>query len=193
MEYLYHGSAVGGIGKLRAGSPLHGAKRRVLYLTDSIPYALFYIWDPKRTGFQYKHITAWLEAGQANYEEQFPGQLQAFYQGASGWLYRVEKASEMEEVKGREGLFAAQEEAPAAGAEFIPDVYEALLSHEAGGLVKIWRFEERPPEKQEELTRRIAQCLVQNDFFQGQEEAGFYRRFFPEAWELAQRQGRGPS
>lgn len=192
MEYLYHGSAVGGITKLRANSVLHGTQRRVLYLTDSIPYALFYIWDPRRTGFQYKHITAWLEAGQANYEEQFPGQLQAFYQGASGWLYRVEKTPEMEEVKGREGLFCASEETPTA-AEPIPDVYEALLSYEAVGQVKIWHFAQRPPEKQEELTQRIAQCLAQNAFYQGREEAGFYRRFFPEAWERAERMGKAPS
>lgn len=192
VEYLYHGSAVGGIQSLRAGSILHGTGERVLYLTDSAPYALFYIWDENRTGFSYKHITAWLKDGLAQYEEQFPGQLEAFYRGASGWLYRVERTREIQLVEGREGLFCALGDTAVAEAAFVPDVYEALLAHEAKGRAKLWRFEERPPEKREELMERAAQWIARNGFFPGREEAAFFRQYFPEAWLRAESLGETP-
>ncbi len=191
MEYLYHGSAVQGIESLRASSALHGTGERVVYLTDSVPYALFYIWDEKHTGFQYKHITAWLEDGLAQYEEQFAGQLAAFYQGAAGWLYRVERTPEMRPVEGREGLFSVLEDTSVADAEYIPDVYAALLEQEVQGKAKIWRFSERSPEKQKELTGMVAQAIAQNSFYPGKEEAAFFQRFFPDAWQAARKWGTG--
>lgn len=191
MAFLYHGSAVGGIRRLRAGSRPHGGGGPVLYLTDSPAYALFYIWDQRRTGYRYKHITAWLEGGQAQYEEQFDGQLAAFYQGAAGWLYRVEPTPEMRPLPGRAGLFAAPGDAPVAGAAFVPDVYAALLEEESQGRARLWRFGERPPEKREELTARIAQVIAQNGFYRGREEEGFFRQYFPAAWERAQEAGHG--
>lgn len=186
MEYLYHGSAVEGIRRLRAGSVLHGTDRRVVYLTDSLAYALFYIWDSAHVGWTQKHVTAWVGDGLAQYEEQFPGQLEAFYQGAKGWLYRVERTEEMGPVPGRESLLYAPEGAEVAQAEFIPDVYQALMEQERLGRMRVRRFLERPQEEREELTGRIAQVLVQNEGYRGREEAGFYQRYFPEAWAQAQ-------
>ena len=83
MDYLYHGSAVPGITALEARSTLHGTDKQIVYLTDSIPYALLYIWDGARSGSPVKHVTAWVEGGAARYEEQFPHQLERFYQGVS--------------------------------------------------------------------------------------------------------------
>ena len=85
MPSLYHGSAQGGLTELKAFSSLHGRGDRVLYLTDCVPYALFYIWDGARLGSGRKHVTGSVRQGRAWYEEQFPGQLEAFYEGASGW------------------------------------------------------------------------------------------------------------
>ena len=50
MEYLYHGSTVSGITKLEPRSNLNGSN--VLYFTDHIPYALIYIWDSPKIGYQ---------------------------------------------------------------------------------------------------------------------------------------------
>lgn len=41
MAQYYHGTNVSGISVLRAQSGLHGAEKKVVYLTDSAPYALF--------------------------------------------------------------------------------------------------------------------------------------------------------
>lgn len=183
MNYLYHGSSIEGIEALRAQSLLYGGGQRVVYLTDEPAYALFYIWDTGRTGYGRKHVTAWIEDGTAWYEEQFAGQLKAFYQGASGWLYLVERGPDALAVEGREGLFAVPGDAPVAEARYVPDVYGALQEQERQGRLKVLRFEERPREKREELTERTAQWIVQNDFFPEGEEAGFFRRYFPEAWK----------
>ena len=77
MNDLYHGSAAKGIRTLEAGSLLHGTGQRVVYLTDSLAYALFYLWDEAHVGWPQKHVTAWVEAGLAQYEEQFAGQPEA--------------------------------------------------------------------------------------------------------------------
>ena len=131
MDYLYHGSAVPGITALEARSTLHGTDKQIVYLTDSIPYALLYIWDGARSGSPVKHVTAWVEGGAARYEEQFPHQLERFYQGVSGWLYRAPKDA-AQPVDGREGLFYVDGGTPVEG-EYIPDVYGELLRHDAAG------------------------------------------------------------
>lgn len=191
MPGLYHGSAQGGLTELKAFSSLHGTGGRVLYLTDCVPYALFYIWDAALLGCERKHVTGSVRQGHAWYEEQFPGQLKAFYGGASGWLYRVERGPDMEPLAGRESLFYAREDVPVAGAEFIPDVHKALLDWEARGQLEVSRFEDCAPADKAELTERIAQMIVRNNFYRGQPEAGFYRRFFREAWALAEKMTHG--
>ncbi len=59
MNYFYHGSIVSGIRKLEPFSVLHGFDTRVVYLTDNIPYSLFYIWDKEHNHYEGKHVTAW--------------------------------------------------------------------------------------------------------------------------------------
>jgi hypothetical protein len=68
-EYLYHGSDYSGITELEARSKLHNTDKKVVYLTDNIPYALYYIWDEKHHGYSEKHVTGWIKNGVAYYEE----------------------------------------------------------------------------------------------------------------------------
>lgn len=80
MNILYHGSAVPDIQIIKVTSKLHGTDdTKVLYLTDNLPYSLFYIWDATHNIKTGKHITAWIKDGIVYYEEQFKGQLEAFY------------------------------------------------------------------------------------------------------------------
>ncbi len=59
MKNYYHGSCTSGITQLEARSRLHNTKAQIVYLTDSIPYALFYIWDAEHNGCSSKHVTGW--------------------------------------------------------------------------------------------------------------------------------------
>lgn len=187
MKYLYHGSAVPGIEALEARSILHGTDRRIVYLTDSIPYALLYIWDEGRTGSPVKHVTGWVKDGAAHYEEQFPHQLRRFYEGVSGWLYRTPRG-DARAVEGREGLLYLEGDAPVE-AEYVPDVYRALLGHEAAGRLRVLRFTEQTPARQDELTGLIAQVIVQAGFYRGDGvQERFMKTYFPQAWERAEAQ-----
>ncbi len=56
-NYFYHGSISSNITELKALSLLHDENKKVLYLTDNIPYALFYIWDGKHNNYDRKFVT----------------------------------------------------------------------------------------------------------------------------------------
>ena len=191
-EYVYHGSATAGIAALEARSKLHGTQRQVVYLTDNIPYALFYIWDEGLTGSPVKHVTGWVRGGKAYYEEQFPHQLEQFYRGVSGWLYRAPKGPNVRAVEGREGLFFREGNTPVE-AEYIPDVYEALLRYEAEGKAVVLRYTEQAKKAQAELTSRIAEVIAREDFYrENAVQRAFMQKYFSQAWALAEAQPRKP-
>lgn len=189
MEYLYHGSSVPAIIELEARSLLHGTDTKVVYLTISIPYALFYIWDSACTGYSGKHVTGSIRNGVAIYEEQFPDQLKTFYQGVSGYLYRIPFTGEAQAMKDRDGLFFHPGNAAVAGAEFIPDVYAELLKYEASVQLKVLRFTEQSSERQEELTSLIAEAIRCSSFFENDDEhRSFMMKHFALAWRKAHEQ-----
>ena len=186
MEYLYHGSSVAGITGLEPRGRLHGTDKHVVYLTDNIPCALFYIWDGKRIGYGEKHVTGGIRNGIAFYEEQFPGQLAAFYQGASGYLYHIPMSPAVRPLEGREGLFYSPEPMAPIQAEYVPDVYQALLEWESRGRLEVRRYADQPAARRDELVELIARSIVQEDFCRNDPaRAAFLRRYFAAAWERA--------
>ncbi len=185
MKYLYHGSVNPDIEVLEARSLLHSSQQKVIYLTDNIPYALYYIWDAEKIGYSGKHVTGWLKDGVAFYEEQFLGQLEAFYSGVSGYLYCV-NAENAKTVEGREGLFYSTEDLPIEKKCFIADVYQELLKYEAMGEFKVKRFIEQTSERQTELIDLIAQAIKrENCYADDKEHQEFMKKYFSESWEKA--------
>ena len=188
LEQLYHGSATPGIRSLEARSVLHGTNQRIVYFTDNIPYALFYIWEEQHTGYAGKHVTGWVQNGVAHYEEQFPHQLERFYQGVSGGLYRTPKGPHMQAVSGREGLFYSPDDT-LVEAEYVPDVYEALLRYEAEGNLKVLRYLEQSEARQDELVGLIAEVISRAGFYPNdQAQQRFMKTYFSQAWERARAQ-----
>lgn len=186
MKYFYHGSKIGGIKELKACSKLHNKDMQVVYLTDNIPYSLFYIWDEKHNGLHEKYVTGGIREGMAFYEEQFPEQLKTFYQGVSGYLYAIDNASDIYRVENREGLFYTQESAAVAKEEYIADVYEELLKQEAMGKLRLLRYNEQSKQRQSELVDMIATAIARADFYQNDEEQQkFMKKHFSKAWERA--------
>lgn len=189
MDYLYHGSSTPGIIALEARSLLHGTDKMVVYLTDCVPYALFYVWDSQHTGSARKHVTGACRNGQAIYEEQFPGQLRTFYQGVSGYLYRIQRTEQAQPMPNRDGLYWQTDAAAVADVLYIPDVYAELLKYEAAGLLKVLRFNDQPDARKAELTGMIAAYIRQRNFFPDDpEQQRFMKRHFTAAWRLANEQ-----
>lgn len=189
MDFLYHGSSTPGITELEARSLLHNTDKMVVYLTDSVPYALFYIWDSKHTGSSHKHVTGGFRDGVAFYEEQFPDQLRMFYQGVSGYLYRIFHTTKAHVVENRDGLFWQDGSVAVSDVICIQDVYTELLKYEASGQLKVLRFNEQTDARKTELTRMIATAIRQSNFFHGDDEQRqFMQKYFSSAWRQAHEQ-----
>ncbi len=187
-NYLFHGSFASGIETLHATSKLHGTEdTMVVYLTANPAYALFYIWDAehnKRTG---KYVTCFIKNGKIYYEEQFPGQLKAFYQGVSGYLYCIHHTEDFARVEGWEDMWYSRKDAEIAEARYISDVYEELLKYEREGKLEVISYEKVAPERIKDLYEYIAQKLVNNGIVKQPncEEAVFYRTYFEPVWRMA--------
>ncbi len=185
-QQLYHGSAVPALTELRPLSVLHGSDEKVVYLSSNVPYTLLYIWDAEKTQYSRKWVTGWVKDGIAYYEEQFHGQLKAFYEGVRGYVYSVLKSGDVTALPHREDLFCSKTPIRVYRVTEIPDVYQALLEYERAGQFHVLRYENASVEKQAELTERIAAYITQNNLpEQDSEESHFMKRYFAQAWEKA--------
>ncbi len=185
---LYHGSAVPALKELLPLSVLHGSSEKVAYLSSSIPYTLLYIWDAEKTQYSSKWVTGWVKNGTAYYEEQFPGQLRAFYEGVRGYVYSALKSGYVQSLPHREDLFYSRNPIRVYRVTEIPDVYQALLEYERAGKFHVLRYENASEEKRAELTNRIAAYITENNLpTQDSEESSFMKRYFARAWEKAKR------
>ena len=183
----YHGSAIAELTELQPLSKLHQSENRVVYLSSTLPYVLFYIWDTEKTGSSHQWVTGWLKDGVAYYEEQFPGQLRAFYEGVRGYVYSVMPSDSIQSMPQREDLFYSSDPLTVYRTQEIPDVYQTLLQYEREDRFKLLRFEDATPEKQEELIDRIASYICENKLTeQNNEHSRFMRKYFVDAWRRAQ-------
>ena len=188
---LYHGSAISDINVLKAESKLHGKDgAKVLYLTDNLPYSLFYIWDANHNIKPGKHVTAWIKDGIVYYEEQFQGQLEAFYKGVSGYVYFVERNEHFNPVVNRESMWFSERDSAVFKATYIPDVYSEIMKYANDGRVKIFSFDEVPKERIEDLYSTITQKIVNSEVLNTPSlpDAKFYQTFFKKAWDDAVKQ-----
>lgn len=185
--FIHHGSAIPSLIELQPLSRLHNTEKNVVYLSSSIPYVLLYIWDSEKMQSSRKHVTGWLKDGVAYYEEQFPGQLKAFYEGVRGYVYSVAQSDNVQIVQQREGMFYSESPVNVYRVTEIPDVYQELLRYEREGLFRVFRYEDATAEKQTELTERIATFIAKDGMIdRDDEQSRFMKRYFADAWEQAQ-------
>jgi len=185
---LYHGSSVADITFLEPRSHLHGSQNeKVVYMSGSIPYALVYIWDSEKTSYSGKYVTCALKGGVVHYEELFPDQLKAFYEGVSGYLYCVEQTDSMQHMpETHEDMYYSLEAVKVKETIFVPDVYVELLRYEREGLFKVSRFNDASEEVQAERVERTAKGIEMRNLLSADtEKACFMKRYFKQAWELA--------
>lgn len=187
MKNFYHGSSVPEITKLEARSKLHNSEEKVVYLTDNVPYALFYIWDEKHNGFDSKHVTGWIKNGIAYYEEQFLDQLKTFYEGVSGYLYRINDNYDIRQMENRDNMFFSINDVIVSEVVQIIDVYEELLKYEAEGKLVVLRYSEQSEQRQSELVDLIAQAIIHDNFYiENKQQRVFMQKYFTKAWQIAE-------
>lgn len=187
MKNFYHGSIVPEITKLEARSKLHNSEEKVVYLTDNVPYALFYIWDEKHNDFDGKHVTGWIKNGIAYYEEQFLDQLKTFYEGVSGYLYRIDDNYDIRQMENRDNMFFSINDVIVSEVVQIIDVYEELLKYEAERKLVVLRYGEQSEQRQSELVDLIAQAIIHDNFYiENKQQRAFMQKYFTKAWQIAE-------
>ena len=124
-----------------------------------------------------------------HYEELFPNQLEAFYEGVSGYLYCVEHTADMKRMpETHEDIFYSLDEVPVKEVVFVPDVYKEILRYETEGKWKVLRFSDATEEMQAERVERIATTIAMENLPDvDTERARFVKHYFQQAWELAER------
>lgn len=173
--------------QLEARSRLHNTSEKVVYLTDNIPYALFYLWDEQHNNCSIKHVTGWTKNDTAYYEEQFPDQLKTFYQGVSGYLYYISDSADIKAVENRTNMFYCTTDATVAETIYISNVYEELLKYEAEGKLVVLRYNEQSTERQNELVDFIAKGIIYEKFYaENEQKQAFMKKYFPKSWKKAE-------
>lgn len=187
MKNYYHGSGIGSITQLKACSSLHITGQKVVYLTDNLPYALFYIWDAAHNGCSIKHVTGWTKNDIAYYEEQFSDQLKTFYHGVSGFVYCTSHSENIQAVENRRNMFYCVGDIDVTESIYIPDVYEELMKYEAEGKLVVLRYKEQSEERQNELIDFMAQAIFHEGFYtENREKREFMKKHFSKAWRKAE-------
>lgn len=187
-EYLFHDSFVPGIRQIHASSVLHGTEdTRVVYLTGSRAYALFYIWDAGHNIRPNKHVTAWIKNGTVYYEEQFPQQLTSFYKGVSGYVYYVKHDESFCPVEEHESMWYGRKDADVAKVDYIADVYDEICRYEKSGIIKIIRYSDVPLSRLNDLYSYVSERILSRNLLHTPEakDALFYQTYFKKAWEAA--------
>lgn len=124
-DIFYHASNLGGLTVLLPLSATRGKKEPVCYFTPNREYALFYLRD-----MEINHVTCGVDAGgTVVYHEQFPKQLAEIYGNRSGYLYSCAGTDRIK--KGHTGgVWVSTKPVAITGAEYIDDVYAAILEAE---------------------------------------------------------------
>ena len=186
-RYLYHGSIVPNITELITNAKSHDGKSNVLYLTDSLPYSLFYIWDSKHNLKKGKHVTCGIKNGIVYYEEQFENQLKRFYDGVSGFVYVVKNSDNFRQVADRESMWFSYNNVSIFEVVYVPNVYDEIQKYVAEGKIKITKYSEMDKGKIKMLYDHISERIVRDGLLDNpeSEDAVFYKTFFSKAWEKA--------
>lgn len=147
---LYHGSPIGGISALCPRQSGHD--KPYVYLTNCPTLALFYAFNPiQRPGGFFPY---WFDKqGELHYDEYFPDQTRRIYASKAGWVYTME-AEGLSQLDKMHWVYLSETELPVSHAEFIPDLYAALLAAEKAGHLILHRFETLP-KAQQEIHRKI--------------------------------------
>ncbi len=162
---LYHGSPAAGITALEPRQSGHD--KPYVYLSDNPTLALLYAQNPiRRPGGFFPY---WFDKdGMLHYDEYFPDQTLRMYQGHSGWIYQLE-ADGLTQLDRMPWVYLSETEVPVTRADFIPDLYAALLDAEHIGRLILHRYENFP-EAQQEIHRKIVRKSLE-----GYPEADYVR------------------
>ena len=135
----YHASSIGGITRLEPHISNHGLP--LIYFSTKRENVLVYLSNSvekycRETGFVHKgKYQKWGpygfdKDGRQRLEEYYPNALASTYKGVSGYVYFAETVLPSDFALQIPDAIASSKPVNIAGAEFVPDAYEAILRAE---------------------------------------------------------------
>ena len=176
---LYHGSATPGLTRLIPFQSNHD--RPYVYLTHSPALAALYAHNPmtRPNGwFTYR----WDREGRLHYDEYFPGQLAALYQGQTGCVYAAE--AELPAMEKMPWIYLSEIPVQVTACQDIPDLMAHLLLLETRGELIVHRYETLSDAARENFRRIVRREIDKNALREHPESeyAMFLHRYMPEVW-----------
>jgi len=176
----YHCSPTAGLTCLLPRKPEHFDKADGVYLTTSLPMALFY-------GIRHFEYTyGYTKAGQIYFEEYFPNALTELYQGKSASVYLCRPITVQTTKIPNEALSLHPVET--LEERFIPDLMDALLEQERVGALEIRRYYQLSDATKAWILRAEAEEIKNRGLLDKpfSPMAQWMRSHYPKSWELAQ-------
>ena len=175
----YHCSPVRGLTVLQPNKPRHFDKPGGVYLTTSLPMALFY-------GIRHFEYTyGYTKTGQIYFDEYFPNALEELYRGKAASLYLC-RPQAVETTKIPNEAISAQ---PVEVLEerFIPDLMEALLEQERTGALVIRRHHQLSDAELAWILQAEADEIKTRGLLDTPDApmAQWMKAHYPKSWELA--------
>ena len=176
---IYHCSPATGLKILKPHTPVHFDKPSRVYLTTSLPMALFY-------GIRHFEYTyGYTKSGQIYFEEYFPNALETLYGKQSASLYlcqadSVETTSIPNELVSAEPVTVIEEQP-------IPDLLEAILEQERIGALIIRRYDQMTDRDLAWIRNAEAEEIRKRNLLHNSSPlADFMRTYYPESWAIVQ-------
>lgn len=175
----YHCSPTQGLKVLQPHAPTQFDKPSAVYLTTSLPMALFY-------GIRHFEYTyGYTKTDRIYFEEYFPNALEELYQGRSASLYLceptvVETTRIPNEAVSREPVRILEEQR-------IPDLMDALLEQERQGTLKIIRHHQLSDASKAWIMQAEAEEIRDRGLLHTPNApmAQWMQHHYPESWALA--------
>lgn len=145
----YHASGTSGISVLQPRISNHHVA--LIYFSKKRENVLVYLSNAIQkycTEMGFKHSGNWEKwasygfdkDGIQRIEEYYPNALEDTYKGVSGYIYSAENVANSGFNIQIPDAVAADKPVAVSGCEYVPDAYEAILTAEKQGLVKIVRY-----------------------------------------------------
>lgn len=186
---LYHGSFKNNINELLPISKCNeNPNIKVVYLTESLPYSLFYIWDSKRNKREIKWVTCWIKDNIVHYEEQFPNQLRRFYNNVKGYIY-FEDFSEDKIIKASEPkMWYTESKIVNLQQNLVHNVYKEILKYEKNGEVIVHRYNNLSKADKFKVDQKMCKYIqMKNLLKEKSENSAFIKSHHKTAWKMAKK------
>lgn len=180
MPY-YHCSPTPGLRRLEPGTPRHFDKPSYVYMTTSLPMALFY----GIRNFEYTY--GYRKTGQLYYAEYFPDALRELYAGKSASLYLCAPGAVTTTEIPNEAVSA--QPVPVLEEISIPDLCEALLEQERLGALAILRYGDLTPDMRAWIRDAEAGEIKRRGLLHSDSPmAAYLRAHYPESWAMCEQE-----